>query len=209
MKRFIFALIVLALFVNALAQSPADDLFVGMQPLEGVAYEKHSDPTDLMSDLILLGADDVEPDGIGYRYYISQGSEPSILYEDVCPAGYETVWYTLEAYGVDPVTISFRSEINELVNGEVDWENLDNLFAPVFREAQRVNSGQEIFTSPVYIGSCSYSETRGDFYRYHEATVDSTGMDTVRCQILVNNSGKQTVISESEAPYAAQCYGEQ
>lgn len=209
MKRLMYAVITVALFASAAAQNPTDKLFVGMQPLEGVAYERHSDPTDITSEVILLGADDVEPDGIGYRYYISQGSEPSILYEDVCPAGYETVWYTLEAYSAEPVVISFFLEVNKLVNGEVDFENLDNLFSPVFREAQRVSSGQEAFTAPVYIGSCAYSKTRGDYYRYQEATVDSTGMATVRCQILVNNSGKQTVISESEALYAAQCYGEQ
>lgn len=202
MKK-LYIVIGLTLFASAAAQTTTDDLFAGMQPLRGVEYETLADPTDVMSERIRVSIDELEPDGVGFRYYIAEGYEPSVLYEDVCPSGYETVWYTYEVLDANPVLIEFSPEVQK-EQGEVFW--------PIFYGEQRTASGQESFTDPVYIGSCAYSEKSGVFYENQTAYVENTGLGpavTARCQILVNNSGKQTIISDTEGLYSATCFGDQ
>ena len=199
----LYVMIGLTLLASAAAQTSTDDLFAGMQPLRGVEYETLADPADVMSERIRVSIDELEPDGVGFRYYIAEGYEPSILYEDVCPSGYETVWYTYEVLDANPVLIEFSPEVQK-EEGEVFW--------PIFYGEQRTASGQESFTDPVYIGSCAYSEKSGVYYENQTARVENTGIGpavNARCQILVNNSGKQTIISDTDGLYYATCFGDQ
>jgi hypothetical protein len=179
----------------------AAGLFVGLTPFLSHRIEKLSDPSDVLSPFSNVSASDVDPDGVGYRYFIVRGRDPDILYEDVCPAGYEATWYSFSATGGDRINIYFESEVEPASGDRAAW------FGPVSSEGV---GGQP----PIHIAFCSYSNTRGDFRRSHSIFTTNDGAvnvgspRTVRCMILVNNSGSRTVIDEASGQETAFCGGD-
>ena len=203
MKRLMYAVITVALFASAAAQNPTDKLFVGMQPLEGVAYEVLSDPFDVMSPMVSASINELEPEGVGYRFFYSEGVAPSILYEDVCPAGFEAVWYTIEASDNEPVNFDFQGEVHSSA-GRTEGDFIFSYFPDV----------EPMAATPVYIAACTYSDRRELVYRSNDvnaspAVVNLSKVISMRCEVSINNSGNRKVLVEQTIDNITFCYAEQ
>lgn len=199
----LYAVIVLAMFAAAVAQNPANELFVGMQPLEGVAYEVLSDPMDVTSPMISASINELEPEGVGYRFFYSEGAAPSILYEDVCPSGFEAVWYTIEASDDEPVNFDFQGEVNPSVEGMEG-----GFFFSYFPDVEPTAA------TPVYIAACAYSDKREMAYRSNNlnatpAVVNLSKVISMRCEVSITNSGNRKVLAEQTLDNLTFCYAEQ
>ncbi len=187
------------------AQSSAQDIFVGMQPLEGVNYEIYD--ADAVSDDGFIpssaaAVQEVEPEGIGYRFFYTQGYPPEIAYTDVCPSGFETVWYTIEVNPYTPVNFDFQGEVHPIEG--VDGEDFGFSYYPG-SEAQ--------MDTPLYVGSCQYSDRRNMSYRSNNlnaqpAIVDLSRVFELSCDVSVVNLEKRTVMAEQTLDNLTFCYGE-
>ena len=199
----LYAVIVLALFASATAQNPASELFVGMQPLEDVAYEVLSNPMDVMSPMISASINELEPEGVGYRFFYSEGVAPSILYDDVCPSGFEAVWYTIEASDDEPVNFDFQGEVNPSEEGMEG-----GFFFSYFPDVEPMAE------TPVYIATCAYSDRREMVYRSNNlnatpAVVNLSKVISMRCEVSITNSGNRKVLAEQTLDNLTFCYAEQ
>lgn len=199
----LYAVFILALLASAAAQSPAGELFVGMQPLEGVAYEVLSDPMDVMSPMISASINELEPEGVGYRFFYSEGVAPSILYDDVCPSGFEAVWYTIEASDNEPVNFDFQGEVHPSTEGM-----RGGFFFSYFP------SIEPMAATPVYVATCAYSDRREMAYRSNNlnatpAVVNLSKVMSMRCEVSIANSGNHKVLAEQTLDNLTFCYAEQ
>lgn len=206
-KSYLLWLTAPLLLTWASAQSAAD-LFPGMEPFTYPGYEKFANPESADEydfEMVEVPVEQVEPDGVGYRFFIAEGAPPPILYEDVCPAGYETVWYTYDSATPIPISVGFSTQIQP---AEGDRASYFNVF---FGDEYRERAGSPIHYGPVYIAFCTYSDTRGEYSRYYDTSVsnESTDFDVeVSCQILVNNSGNREVLAEDAGIGVWNCFGE-
>ena len=188
----------------------AADLFPGMEPFPYIAYEKFVHPEIVDNyDEIEVSVEQIEPDGVGYRYFIAEESTPSILYEDVCPAGYETVWYTFASAARIPISIMILDEVQ--FGKDVGLDDRTRWFSTNFADQYRERAGNPTHYGPVYVAFCAYSDARGDYERFYNTAVTNESFDidvTVTCQILVNNSGNREVLAEDSGLGVWHCFGE-
>lgn len=192
----------LCLLGSVQAQS-VNELFAGMTPLEGVAYEVLADPSDVMSPRLPASIDELEPEGAGYRFFYAETLPPDSLYTDVCPAGFETVWYTVEASDFGPVNFDFQGEVHPSEGGTEG----DFFFSYFPGDEARV-------ATPLYVGSCQYSDRRKMVYRSHNLNIRPAVWDLSRvirlsCNVSVVNTGKRTVLAQQTLDNITFCYGEQ
>ena len=207
MFKYILAVTAFLIFTTPTHQVYAqnDELFSGMELFELLGYEKLLDPTDEFGDFVELPIEEIEPDGIGYRFYVAQENEPDVLYQDVCPTGYEATWYTFDAEDDIPISIGFSAEIEPASGDKAAW------FSPIYMDNYRSRVGNPTFTPPVYVAFCGYSDTRGDYRRSHSIFVENESNDLtveVGCQILVNNSGSREVLASEKGQATTYCFGE-
>lgn len=206
MLKHLTAILMLAFLVNFAAAQDAQSMFPDFKPFTDVGYEMLSDPNDIMSPLLEVPIDEIEPDGIGYRYFLLAGETPSIVGEDVCPAGYETVWYTFDSEA-NQIAFAITAEIEPQGSTPGEW------FSPIFMDQYRDRAGDPVFPPPVHIGHCAYSDTRGDYRRSHTIlTINRGRVDAqTSCKIEMNNSGNRSVIDQEvvNARFSPQCYGDQ
>lgn len=199
-----------SLLLNWASAQDAADLFPGMEPLPYMAYEKFVHPEIVDNyDKIEVSVEQIEPDGVGYRYFIAEESSPSILYEDVCPAGYETVWYTFSSAARIPISIAIFDEV--LFGGSVGLGDRTRWFGTTFADQYRERVGNPTHYGPVYMAFCAYSDTRGEFFRIFSTAVTNESFDidvTLSCQILVNNSGNREILAEDSGVGVWHCFGE-
>ena len=203
--KFTWPLLMLAFLGASAAAQDAHAMFPDFMPFTAVGYEMLSDPNDFMSPLLEVPIDEIEPDGIGYRYFLIAGETPSIVGEDVCPAGYETVWYTFDSE-TDPIAFAITAEIEPRGSTPGEW------FSPIFMDQYRDRAGDPVFPPPVHLGHCAYSDTRGDYRRSHTINTINRGALGARisCKIEMNNSGNHILIDqEANTNSAALCYGDQ
>lgn len=202
MKKRLLVLLGLCLLGSVYGQS-VYEMFAGMQPLEGVVYEALADSAEVMSPRLTASIDELEPEGAGYRFFYSETLPPDILHTDVCPAGFETVWYTVEADDFGPVNFDFQGEVHPL-EGRTEGDFFFSYFPG--DEAQMV--------TPLYVGSCQYSDRREMVYRSHNlnarpAIVDLSRVIRLGCDVSVINTGRRTVLAQQTLDNLTFCYGEQ
>jgi hypothetical protein len=196
--RFGFLCLIM-LFGVTLAQHPFGD----MERFELVGYEVLSDPRDVLSDLVETSINALEPDGIGFRFYFSQEGTPSVLFQDVCPAGYEATWYTFNSEAKIPISFGFYVEVSPEGADRSEW------FSPIYMDAYRSRAGNPTFLPPVHVAFCAYSATRGAYRISHNIFVENesrTFSTLISCRIMINNSGSQRILDAQQGRSVVSCF---
>jgi hypothetical protein len=207
MKKHYFMWVGLALSLASVsAQSPAS-LFPGMEPFTSVGYDKYANPQGSAEDfeMVEVPVEEIDPSGVGYRFFIAEGGPPANLYEDVCPAGYETMWYTFESASPIPLAVGFSAQVQPAEGDRASYFNAR------FGDEYRERAGSPTHYGPVYLAFCAFSDTRGEYSRYHDISVsnESTDFDVeISCQISVNNSGNREILAEDSGISVVYCFGE-
>jgi hypothetical protein len=199
-----FSSLALLLTLSVAGAQPIDSAFPGLDRFRSVAYEISDEPADPLSPLIEVQIDELEPDGVGYRNYLVSGRTPSSVETDVCPAGYETIWYTFTSSG-GPVEIGFHAEIEPLNSTPGRW------FSPISMDDYRARAGNPRYSSPVHVGFCAYSNKRGGYRRSHDIFTRNPGSlgHSISCEIAVNNSGRRVRLDyEASTCFIVYCNGD-
>jgi hypothetical protein len=172
--------------------------FVGMVPFTEYVIEALSNPRDIMSDFVLRSPDEVDAGGVAYRIFIAEGYAPPALHMDVCPAPYETTWYSLVSTAGHPIAFSFVMEVEEMNRGLATW------FSPVTTRMLRN------VQSPAYLAFCNFGATMGAYRLSHSLVVDhsSVGSGGLACDVRVVVGEEVVLVDAQAAPVSVECYGE-
>lgn len=129
--------------------------------------------------------------GMGYEFYTNVNS--SRLYEDICPSGYATVWYTASSAN-RPLLFNFYGEVHPEETKYLVFTA--DIYEPV--------------ASPAIAASCIYDQPQKVYRELHRLFVYTSYFDEsmLNCEIMVNNDGKKTLWDRQNDPKYATCEGD-